>query len=59
MTPKKDKKEKTPKTGDDSFIEDVFDAYKQSVILLVMSIVYNIIAGGLGYLGYYLAQKDG
>ncbi|MBA7519757.1 hypothetical protein ES705_11844 [subsurface metagenome] len=59
MTPKKDKKEKTPKTGDDSFIEDVLDAYKQSVILLVMSIVYNIIAGGLGYLGYYLAQKDG
>jgi hypothetical protein len=39
----------------DTMAKNLFDAYKLTVMMLGVSIVYNIVAGGLGYLGYWLA----
>lgn len=55
----KEKEEKEKPVKNDSWIEDLFDAYKQSIMLIVVFIIYSIIPGAIGYLGYYLAQKGG
>jgi hypothetical protein len=39
----------------DGFIANLFDAYKQAFVLLIMIIVYNIIPAGIAFLGFYLA----
>ncbi|MHA1668142.1 MAG: hypothetical protein ACTSUR_05745 [Candidatus Heimdallarchaeaceae archaeon] len=42
----------------DGFFGNLFDAYKQAVILLLMAIVYNIIPAGIAFLGFWLAYPD-
>jgi len=59
MTSKDKEQESAKRKRDDSAFEDLFDSFKQSVVLLVMIIVYNAIPTGIGYLGYYLATKGG
>ena len=49
MTPDDTKK-------DDGFFADLFDGYKQAIILLLMIIAYNIIPAGLAFLGFWLAH---
>lgn len=53
LTTKVDKIKKTK--GEDNFFADIFDSFKQAVILLVMIIVYNIIPAGIAFGGYYWA----
>lgn len=50
-------KENKPK-GEDGFFEDIFDSFKQAIILLVMLIVYNIIPLGIAFGGYYWAYTS-
>ncbi|MCK5409469.1 MAG: hypothetical protein KAJ30_04330 [Candidatus Heimdallarchaeota archaeon] len=50
MTTKVEKIRK-PK-GEDNFFEDIFDSFKQAIILLVMLIVYNLIPLGIAFGGY-------
>ncbi|MCK4971879.1 MAG: hypothetical protein KAS52_01050 [Candidatus Heimdallarchaeota archaeon] len=56
MTTKVEKIKK-PK-GEDNFFEDIFDSFKQAVILLVMLIVYNLIPLGIAFGGYYWAYMS-
>ena len=39
----------------DSFIANIFDSYKQTIIMIVMLIVYLIIPAGIAVLGFWLA----
>ncbi len=39
----------------DGFFTNLFDAYKQAFMLLIMIIVYLIIPAGIAFLGFYLA----
>jgi hypothetical protein len=48
---------KKPK-GEDNFFEDIFDSFKQAIILLVMLIVYNLIPLGIAFGGYYWAYTS-
>ena len=48
---------KKPK-GEDNFFEDVFDSFKQAIILFVMLIVYNLIPLGIAFGGYYWAYMS-
>lgn len=60
LTPKRIEKEGQPKPiKSDSFFANLFDAFKQAIVMFVMTIIYSIIPGGLGYLGFYLADKKG
>ena len=60
MTPQRIEKEGQPKpVKKDSFFANLFDAFKQAIIMLVMTIIYSIIPGGLGYLGFYMADNRG
>lgn len=53
MTPNEEKVKKTK--GEDNFFEDIFDSFKQAIILLVMLVVYNLIPLGIAFGGYYWA----
>lgn len=52
-----EEKIKKPK-GEDNFFEDIFDSFKQAIILLVMLIVYNLIPLGIAFGGYYWAYMS-
>ena len=60
MTPRRIEKEGQPEpVKRDSFFANMFDSFKQAIMMLIMTIIYCIIPGGLGYLGFYLADKRG
>jgi hypothetical protein len=48
---------KKPK-GEDNFFEDIFDSFKQAIILVVMLIIYNLIPLGIAFGGYYWAYTS-
>ncbi len=40
----------------DGFIANIFDAYKQTIIMIVILIAYLIIPAGVAFLGFWLAH---